>query len=464
MRWVAGLFALCLAMAWLHHLTAASALDARAAFALGFLVISAWVAGEIAARARLPRLTGFLILGLCVGPAWLTLVRQDELDVLGFVAHAAIAWIAFAAGQELELTTLRAERRVLSRFAAGTLAFPMLAVAAVVLSVAPWFPLTAHQGARNAVGVALTLGACAAAASPIVVISVWEELGTGGALAERVLRVAAVNTVAVTGLLTLVLLAARGIGNPGTVDGAVAPAFAARAAGALGVGAVLGVLASRYSRVAPRDAMLVLVGLGFVVAMAQSGLGLEPTLVALAAGVAARNAGGPGGAALRAAANQSALVTQTVFFALAGAALRVGALEELWPWVVLLAGLRVVALRYGTLWAGRSGAVDLARRSWLGLVSQSGIAMALAAAARRAFPAWGVSLEALVAGCVLINELAGPLCLYWILQREGVGRPQALDPIGGRAGRALAEWVPRPARGRSVFPRGAGRGRLNAAP
>src|SRR5207253_1432472 len=80
---------------------------------------------------------------------------------------------------------------------------------------------------------------------------------------------------------------------------------------------------------------------------------------------------------------------------LAGAGVRLGVLAQLWPWVLLLTGLRVVSLRYGLRWAGRHPDVTpaLARTGWLGLISQGGTAVALAQLARRAFPEWGVSLE-----------------------------------------------------------------------
>ncbi len=436
MRWVASLVALCLTMAWLHHLTAVSALEARAGLALSFLLVGAWLAGELAARARLPRLIGFLLLGLCVGPAWLDLIRADELDSLSFVTHAAAAVIGFAAGQ-LSFGTLRAERWSSLRLAGGALAFPALAVTALVLSVAPWFPLPFHQSARNAVGVALTLGVCAAAPSPVLVSSVSEELGAPGALAARVLRVAVLNSIGALGLFALVLVTARALGTPGTVDGGVAPAFVAHALGALGGGAALGLLATRYARAMTRDPGLVLLGLALVAAAGDAGLGLDATLVGLGAGVVATNVGGKGAAALRVAGARASLPVQAVLFALTGAALRVGALAETWPWVVLLASVRVVALRYGTMWAGRVASVSAsaAKRGWLGLVPQSGITLVLAAAARRAFPAWGVSLETLVAGTVVVNELGGPLCLRWMLEHAGDGGegPEAPDVMPASA-------------------------------
>jgi hypothetical protein len=56
---------------------------------------------------------------------------------------------------------------------------------------------------------------------------------------------------------------------------------------------------------------------------------------------------------------------------------------------------------------------------WLGLVSQGGLAITLAAVLRRAFPQWNVSLEALLVAMIGVHELAGPICFQWVLRRAG---------------------------------------------
>src|SRR2546426_8265033 len=115
MGWFASAFALGLMMALFHRLTAGGALEARATLALGFLLLAAQLGGDIARRARLPRITGYLLTGFAVGPAWLGLVRADEVGALRLIADAAVALIAFAAGSELTLDTLRRERVGLTR-------------------------------------------------------------------------------------------------------------------------------------------------------------------------------------------------------------------------------------------------------------------------------------------------------------------------------------------------------------
>src|SRR6266571_1731460 len=433
MWWVALAFTLGF-MALFQLLTRAGPLEARATLALGFLLLAAHLGGELAKRFRLPRITGFLITGFVVGPAWLGLVRSDEVPALGFIADAAVALIAFTAGSHLTLETLRRDRAALARLSAATILFPFVIVALVTLSVSPWFPLTVHQPLGDALAVALVLGTFAAASSPSLTVALMDELDTrgegggGSAFARGILGVTALKDVIVIGLFALVLALARPLASRGAVDLAVAWTTLLHAAGSIAVGAALGFAVSRYLRLLGRDTPLVLVAVAFLTAQVARLLGLEVLLVALTAGFYVENLAPAEGARLRSQLKRASLPVYTVFFALAGAgfqAEQLRFLEDNWGWVLLLVALRALGLRVGTRFAGRSPAVP---------------------AAHRAFPEWGVSLEALIVVMIGVHEIVGPICFRRALrltgevtegehvtQRDDAAEP-ALVPGGGGGG------------------------------
>ena len=441
MWWVALAFTLGL-MALFRLLTRAGPLEARATLALGFLLLAAHLGGELAKRFRLPRITGFLITGFVVGPAWLGLVRGDEVLALGFIADAAVALIAFAVGSELTLATLRRDRVMLTRLSIGTIIFPFGVVAAVTLSVAPWFPLTVHQPLGDALAVALVLGTIAAAASPTVTMALIDELDARGPFARAVLGVTIVKDVLIILLFTLVLANLRLFTSPGAVEMGVAWTTLARALGSIAAGGALGFAVARYLRILGRDTSVFLVALAFFTAQVARLAGLETLLIALAAGFYVENFSPIEAGRLRADLQRGALPVYIVFFALAGAGLRLDTLSDIWPWVLLLVALRALGLRLGTQWAGRgpSPAVpaDLARHGWLGLVSQAGVALGLATVARRAFPEWGVSLEALIVVMIGVHEIVGPICFRRALHVTGeVVEGEHVTEKGDASGPAL---------------------------
>ena len=80
------------------------------ALALGFTLIVALAAGEFLRRFRLPRLTGYLLFGLLIGPYLGNVITETMARELQLITGIATTLIAFIAG--LTLNIERLERRV----------------------------------------------------------------------------------------------------------------------------------------------------------------------------------------------------------------------------------------------------------------------------------------------------------------------------------------------------------------
>jgi len=400
-------------------------LEAQAALALGSLTLVAYIAGAIVQRFRLPRIIGYLVAGFIAGPAWLKLARGPELQALDVISSGALTLIAFAVGNELTLDPLRGERRIaLLRIVAGAMAGPFLFVALVVLTVSPWFPLTAHQPFRDALVVALALGTMAAVSSPTLTWAVINDVGAegpgpGGPLARAMLDVSVLQDLAAVMLFVGVLALALPLGS----GGAVRPGVAAQAllilGGSIVAGIGLGVATTQYLRVIQHHLVWLLVVFAIVVAQLVRLTGMDAALLGLAAGCALRNVAPEHSERVRTELRRCAIPMYVVFFALAGSNLRFDALADMWPWALLLVALRVTGLWGGLRWAGTGVSADWINYGWLGLVSQGGLAVTLAAVLRRAFPEWNVTLEALLVAMIGVHQLAGPICFNWVLRRAG---------------------------------------------
>src|SRR3954471_18350681 len=82
-----------------------------APMALGFILIVAALVGEAGEHLKLPRLTGYLLVGMCFGPSVLNLVTPAMANQLRLVNGLATALIAFSAGMELDVGDLRRQWR-----------------------------------------------------------------------------------------------------------------------------------------------------------------------------------------------------------------------------------------------------------------------------------------------------------------------------------------------------------------
>src|SRR3989441_6009012 len=248
-------------------------LEAHATLALGCVTLAALIAGTIAQRIRIPRVVGYLVAGYVAGPAWLHLIRADdlhnELQVLSPISTGALALIAFAVGSELTLAALRGERRqTVQRIAAATMAVPFLAVAFVVLTVSPWFPLTAHQPFRDAMVVALALGTVAAVSSPTQIWAVITDVHAAGPVSRTTLDVSVVQDLLAVLLVTVILALTLPLGSRGTVRPGVATHTLLILLGSIVAGITVGLGRAPDLRVLPGRLFLVLVLAGVRVAHA----------------------------------------------------------------------------------------------------------------------------------------------------------------------------------------------------
>jgi Kef-type K+ transport system membrane component KefB len=430
MRWTLGLVALGLTMALFNVVTATASLEARATLALGFLVLAGALVGALAQRLGLPRITGYLAAGILAGPDGLALVRADEVGALRFLFDAAVALVALAAGAAAKTLLLRRHARALVRSSAGAIAAPLLAVTAFVLVTSGWFPLTVNQPWGDRLTIALTLGAVAAASAPAVTLALMDQLVAHGPLPQLLLTLTIVKDVAVILVVTLVLGLGGLLGSSGAVDPDVLWRTPLQLLGSAAAGAVLGWTAARYLRVQRGDAALFLVGFALLAAWAARLMGLDVLIIGLAAGCLVTNVTH---ALPLSALRRGSEPVYLLLFVLAGAAVSLPALGAVWPWVLLVAGVRALGLRYGMRWAGRDVSVPpwLAQGGWVGLLPLAGVALGLAATVRRAFPEWGVSLEAFVLAMIGVHEVLGPVLARRALVQ--VGDQEARNAESGAA-------------------------------
>src|SRR5215475_4583630 len=111
------------AVLWTREIGAGGATDPRTTdIALGFTLIAAFVTGEVLRRFRLPRLTGYLLFGLIMGPYLANLITQPMVQQLQAITGLATTLIAVIAGLMINLERLGSRVRNIARMTAVTLA------------------------------------------------------------------------------------------------------------------------------------------------------------------------------------------------------------------------------------------------------------------------------------------------------------------------------------------------------
>ncbi len=390
------------------------------AVALGYLLLSAFFVGRLFHQLRLPRLTGYIVMGVAVGPSALRLLTEDSVTDLKFVNGLAVVLIALTAGTELELRALRPLLRSIAWITLLGVVASAALLAACTYAMSPWLPFLQDLEPAARASICVVLGVVMAAQSPAVVVALNDESRASGPLTRTVLGV-----VVLADLVVVLLFAFSSSVAKATFGGAASPLATAKLLawelfGSLGIGALLGLILALFLRRVGRGTALFILNLAFLIAEVGLRVHLDPLLVALAAGIVVRNATRSGDHLQREIA-RFALPVYILFFAVAGANLHLGILKQLGPPAALLVLVRAATMFYGArLGAGIAGADPSVRKyAGYGLLPQAGLALALSMIFARAFPELGETAGAMILGVVALNELVAPIGYRMALHRSG---------------------------------------------
>lgn len=408
---------------WPERMGTLIAPEAERALALGFLLLASYLAGMLAQTVGLPKITGYLGAGLLFGPEALGLLGRDHIDGLAFVNRLAIGIIAFVAGGELRPAMLRERGRAIAWITVVEMTLVLVAVTAVLLIARAWVPFLEGFTFLPALVLALVFASVATVHSPAVAIAVLDEQRARGPLSSTALGVVVAADVVVVVLVTgMIALAKALVGGDGGLDAAFVGLLSWELIGAVAAGALLGVLVDGYLRLAGA-AMLPIFVVFFVFLSAEiaEAIHVEFMLFMLAAGFFVENVSPVDGEPLLDALRRVSTAAYALFFGLAGASIHLGELGALWKIALLIVGVRALALWCGSALGARvAGAEPVVRRlTWLGLVSQAGVALGLAVVASEALGAPGRAMLTLFLAMITIHELVGPILFRWALVRAG---------------------------------------------
>eukprot|EP00873_Tetraselmis_striata_P024293 jgi/Tetstr1/444557/TSEL_000287.t2 len=402
------------------------------------------VAGGLAQRALLPRITGYLLTGLLVGPYALGIVSEEAVKALWPVDYLCLSVIAVAAGSELQSSELHRTRAQVIYICGSICLATYLLVYLTLLAAAPLLSGMADFSSLQLHAFCSLAGCLMMARSPASAIAVLKETEARGPFTSLVMAVVVVKDVVVIAAFALSMEVARAVFSKDpeaalTLAGLLEPVLSLLASLAMGTAgaAVVGLLLRpkhgllpAYLRPGLARKLQAGVILGLVVLMFGTAdlLQCEPLLACVVVGLIATNRRHGSADAekeeLHRLLGAVMPVTNVPFFMLAGASLRLNALAgTLW-----LGGL-VYGVRLGAIWAGCAWGAWMAgcpaehrKQFWKSMVTQAGVAMGLAKTCAVRFPGWGDTFVTLMAGVIILNLLSGPPMFKAALVATGEAR------------------------------------------
>ncbi|SEK75198.1 Kef-type K+ transport system, membrane component KefB [Stigmatella aurantiaca] len=390
--------------------------------AAGALLLCGLFAGKVAKGVGLPRLTGYLLVGVAVGPYAMGFIPGEGVKGLELVKGLGVSLIALVAGTELHLGLIRRVGAKVAVLCVTVCGITFGVCFAAIFALKPLLPFLAPMTVPQALAVSALVSTVVVSFSPTVTIAIVQETAARGSFTEFLMALVIIGDLFVMVAFALAAGVTRASFGGGFDIGGLLSGVGWELFGSVAVGAVLALGMLVYMRRVNRELPLFLVGICFAAAEGGAQLHLSPLLVALAAGALIANLDERQSRNIHHAIQFAGLPVFALFFAAAGAGLKLDTLVTVGPAALLLVVLRAVAILLACRRFAPMEDPRLRRYLWMGLISQAGVTFGLAALVSRTFPDFGPQVEVLIVAMITTHELVGPVLTRRALERSGETR------------------------------------------
>jgi Kef-type K+ transport system membrane component KefB len=263
----------------------------------------------------------------------------------------------------------------------------------------------------------LLLGTLSTPTSPATTIAIITETKASGKYTDLVLGGAVVKDFFVIVIFAFSLSISKSVVTPAQgFDLTFLLQILEEVGGSILIGLFIGGGIILYLKYIKRDVTIFILSVAFFSYQISHNYGYHPLLICLLAGFLAENFSAQG-KRLIAAIEKSSVPVYVVFFALSGASLNLGALQQTWLLALICVIWRGVLKFSGTFVAARitQEEAGVQKWAWAGFISQAGVALGMAIVVEHNFPDWGDEFMALVLAVIAINQIIGPIFLQRLL-------------------------------------------------
>ncbi len=385
-------------------------------------------------KLKLPLITGFIIIGVIAGPDLLKMIPRDSLNRLRFIDDVALAFIAFAAGNEMFMEELKGKLRRIGIMTASQLIVTFLVSFFLLLFISERVPFMARQPQAFKIGLALLISTIFVARSPASAIAIINELRAKGPFTQTALGVTILKDILVIIVFTVAFSVSVNLINGVPFDVVKVVIVVVELLASIALGYVYCQILKRLFSLkmnATLEALIFLFlgwslfGLShFVEHWSAEHLNIRFHIEALLAGIVASfrlTNNTKYRLHLESLIHKLGPFVYVAFFTKVGADIELNVLVDYWQIAIYLFFIRIIALIVASI----TGSVLIKDNlkntlvSWTPYITQAGVSLGLITIIATYFPQFGVEFETILIAVIILNQFVGPPLMKWALIMAG---------------------------------------------
>ncbi|MGH8761974.1 MAG: cation:proton antiporter [Nitrosospira sp.] len=372
------------------------------------LVVAVLVGEALVRYLKLPRIVGYIGIGLLLGPGGFNLIPRFPAAEWRLVVDLALGILLFELGSKVNLRWLKANPWI-----AGISLLESTATFLVVFGLLLWFDIAGITAA--------VVATIAIATSPAIVVRTVTESRAQGQVTDRLLLMTALNCIYAVIFHKLAVALMHGETGAGFIHTVLPPLYLIGGSALLAW--LFGITFERiHHHLGQHEETFsfVLFGMIAFATIMASTLKLSPILVLLAAGLVTRYRRQRSRTFPPHFGSAGAVLVVLMFIA-NGLAADLSGLRESALLVLLLITVRAIAKLLSVLALSHHSGIGLRQGMALGvaLVPMSSVALLLTLDTGATFPAFASGLGLTLMSCIVILELAGPIVVQMALGAAG---------------------------------------------
>ena len=412
-----------------HFFAPINNIPAESTILTGLILLGAYLFALIINKWSFPKLTGYMLFGILLGPIGFNFLNPGVVERLGFLENLALSLIAITAGGEFKFNKFKKYKKSITLILLFQIVIIFFGTGLMFLIAARYFNYISHLDFSLLLGFAILLAGAAISTSPAVTIGIVTELKSSGKITDIVLMITVLKAITLVFLFPAIIISAKYFLIEGTVFNLESfTDIIVQLGSSILSGIVLGVITIWYLKKIKVEKSIFLFGLTVIVAEISTLWGMEILLTSIVIGIIAQNFSAEGDS-LISGIELFSLPLYVLFFCFAGASLHLDIIFDILPITLFL-----VATRLGLIFLGNyAGAIvakediNVKKYSWLGYTGQAGIALGLGIIIERTFPgATGQMFLTIIIATVVINELIGPILFKFVLSKVNESNEESI--------------------------------------
>jgi len=396
---------------------------------VGIIIFTGFVFGELVAKIKLPKVTGYILAGILLNPGLFGFISRDFVDHTAVATNICLAFITFSVGGTLLLSRIKKLGKGILCITVCEAEFSFLTIVIGFLAITPF--LIHGVGATwfaTFIPLSLLIGSLGSPTDPAATLAVAHQYGAKGEVSSTIMGVAALDDA--TGIMNYSLAIAVAsvliLGQGFDVYSSLLNPLIV-IVGAVMLGIAFGFVFNFITRFMKRQSegvfiVLILALLTLCFGMATL-LGLDELLATMSMGVLVVNCNPERDKIFKILERYTEQLIFVLFFTLSGMHLDFSVLSSYYVLVLLFFLLRTLGKVTGTmLGASISKSSPMVKKYTAGgLIPQGGIVVGLALMIKQnhAFDSISDIIISVIVGATMLHEVVGPVFLKRALTKAG---------------------------------------------